>query len=517
MKNIVESWKSSKNTNFSKVYFYSFFSSIISGLIAHGYIITNKISFHDDINALFTLGGTYSLGRWNLGVIGEISKFLFGGPYSTPFFNGTMSILLIAISGCIIINLLQIRSPINAILVGAILVVYPTVTATFAYMFTAPSYFLSLFFACLGVLITDKLNKKTSFLIGGGIISLSLGIYQAYFPVSISLFVVMLIIKNLEPQCNTVKLSIKYFLSALSGLVFYFILNKFFLIATKTSLSSYQGISNMTDISFDKLTSSILRSYRLFFRLPLAGYLGMNNGKIAKCAFFISIISIIIIGVIVVVKSFRISFIKGTISCGLFALLPLSTTLINVMVQSYEFTHSLMVYATVLILIIPLAFVEKIEINFNYKLKSCYNCVVMLSTLAVIFFYSYYANIAYMKIDFIQSQSISYFTRLVTRIESTDGYRADIPIAYINGNKKHISHSDLDEYNILEDLTPFYILPVNSYSWTTYVSRWCGFSPKMANKATIYELSLKPEVQNMPSYPDDGSIKIINDTLVVKF
>lgn len=467
------------------------------------------------MTSLFAFGDTYNLGRWNLGLIEKISRFFLGGIYSTPFFNGIISILLIASSGCIIINLLQIRSKINAILLGAILVVYPAVTATFGFMFTAPPYFISLFLACLGVLITDKLKGKASFLIGGCAISLSLGIYQAYFPVAVSLFVLMLIIKNLEPQCDIVKLAIKYFLSALSGLVFYFILNKFFLVVTNTSLSSYQGISNMTNISFGSTASSILESYRSFFILYSTCYLGMNNGKIAKCAFLISIISIIMIGLIIILKSFRISLKRGIISCGLFALLPLSINLIQVMVQHGNF-HSLMVYTTVLILISPLVFIEKVGTNINYKLKSCWNCVVMFSMLAVIFFYSYYANIAYMKIDFVQSQSISYFTRLVTRIESTDGYRTDVPIAYINEDNKRISIPDLDKYNILQDLIPFSILPSDNY-WTTYMSRWCGFSPKIVDGIATAKISSLSEVQDMPSYPDDGSIKIINDTLVVKF
>ena len=43
---------------------------------------------------------------------------------------------------------------------------------------------------------------------------------------------------------------------------------------------------------------------------------------------------------------------------------------------------------------------------------------------------------------------------------------------------------------------------------------WCGFNPKTADSAMYEQL---PEVIQMPCYPSDGSIKMIEDVLVVKF
>ena len=44
--------------------------------------------------------------------------------------------------------------------------------------------------------------------------------------------------------------------------------------------------------------------------------------------------------------------------------------------------------------------------------------------------------------------------------------------------------------------------------------QWTGYSPVIANPDDFVELD---EVKLMPHYPDDGSIKVINDTVVVKF
>ena len=46
------------------------------------------------------------------------------------------------------------------------------------------------------------------------------------------------------------------------------------------------------------------------------------------------------------------------------------------------------------------------------------------------------------------------------------------------------------------------------------MKQWTGYSPIVIDAAPFSELD---EVKEMPSYPDDGSITIINKTVVVKF
>ena len=55
---------------------------------------------------------------------------------------------------------------------------------------------------------------------------------------------------------------------------------------------------------------------------------------------------------------------------------------------------------------------------------------------------------------------------------------------------------------------------VNDYTWIKFMKQWTGYSPTVIDAAAFAEID---EVKQMPSYPDDGSIAIINDTVVVKF
>lgn len=44
---------------------------------------------------------------------------------------------------------------------------------------------------------------------------------------------------------------------------------------------------------------------------------------------------------------------------------------------------------------------------------------------------------------------------------------------------------------------------------------WCGFSHEEITETS--EVESMQEVQDMPSYPDSGSVRIINGVIVVKF
>lgn len=72
-------------------------SATFWGLLAHGMVLFNKYSFHDDVRYFNEVGATYESGRWMLGILGSLSANLLGSKnYSLPVVNGTITILCIA-------------------------------------------------------------------------------------------------------------------------------------------------------------------------------------------------------------------------------------------------------------------------------------------------------------------------------------------------------------------------------------------------------------------------------------
>ncbi|MDE5763569.1 MAG: glucosyltransferase domain-containing protein [Ruminococcus sp.] len=170
------------------------FSSVVYGIFAHGIALFNKYSIHDDANFLFGTGITYTSGRWGLGIIGKLYKILFGGGfYSLPLFNGFISILCIAASAYLIINLLNIKHTLLCISITGILISFPTITGILGYMFTAHYYMISLLFAVAGVWIVSRKRSVLNFSIGVLLMTFSIGIYQAFIPVMLSLILLCFI------------------------------------------------------------------------------------------------------------------------------------------------------------------------------------------------------------------------------------------------------------------------------------------------------------------------------------
>ena len=59
-------------------------SATFWGLLAHGMVLFNKYSFHDDVRYFNEVGATYESGRWMLGILGSLSANLLGSKKLQP-------------------------------------------------------------------------------------------------------------------------------------------------------------------------------------------------------------------------------------------------------------------------------------------------------------------------------------------------------------------------------------------------------------------------------------------------
>ena len=136
------------------------FSALVFGILAHGMMLFNKYSMHDDVCMIFGVGSTYTLGRWFLGLLGEFSQKFFHAPNcSLPLIKGLISILFIAISSVLATKILRIKYITTTVLISALMVVFPVWASIFGYMFTAPYYAFALLLSSLGVFFLCKSQK----------------------------------------------------------------------------------------------------------------------------------------------------------------------------------------------------------------------------------------------------------------------------------------------------------------------------------------------------------------------
>ena len=518
LKNDLENIIWSKIKTLDKRIWVVLFSSIIWGIFAHGIVFFNKYSIRSDVTHLFDIGVTYTSGRWMLGILGKLHRILFGGGfYSLPLFNGFISILCIAFSVYLIIHLFDIKQMGLCIAITGILVSFPVITGIFMFMFTAPYYMIAILFAVSGVWIACKKTNVLYYLVGVLLMSCSIGIYQAFIPMMISLVLLCFIFKLITATSNKAK---EFILSGLylagtviSSVLLYFIINKCILAYKGLNLNTYKNIDTMGKEPISVYLSRIPTAFYYFFNTEkIDNYTSMFPFRI-RHFYIIILLFTAILSLYVIVQTFRKNVFRGILLTLSVLMLPLTFNFIFIMCG--EGIYTLMFYGQAMLFVYLVLLINIFEFPKLNITRAVYGFGTTL-LLFLSFSYCRYANMNYLKAEYEQQRMISYFTVLITQIKSVEGYQDEMPVCYINsGNKKDLTLKELSGFDL------FYTVPddrieenVNNYAWIKFMNNWCAFSPKTVNAEDFVDL---PEVIDMPYYPDDGSIKIINDTVVVKF
>ena len=249
-----------------KVYKVSFLMVILTGIMAHGYMFFNKISFHDDVASLFGVGATIKSGRWALEGAFLINCIFLNVNSSMPVINGIISLIFIAGSACIIIKLFDIKSCFYAGMMGGVMAAFPVVASTFMFMFTAPYYFCALFFAIMG---TYLIVKKGYYLRGAFLLCLVLSLYQPYITVSFTLFILHFIFERLKdvPVKENLRGIIGYCLSLIIGILLWGGMNIVWKIFYHIPLAREGRMADVAGITIKQISSGILLVYQNFFSL----------------------------------------------------------------------------------------------------------------------------------------------------------------------------------------------------------------------------------------------------------
>ena len=126
-------------------------SGVIYGMLVHSFAMNNVLHNHDNIASQpGGFGTSVPLGRWFLEYLGQFLDKA-GLNYNLPFVNGLVYILLLSAAAAVLVSTLKLRSRGSAILVGALFVAFPTVTATMIYRFTVIFYGISALLATMPI------------------------------------------------------------------------------------------------------------------------------------------------------------------------------------------------------------------------------------------------------------------------------------------------------------------------------------------------------------------------------
>lgn len=256
-------------------YRYTFLASLIVGILTHGMTMFNKYAMHDEaayylfdkgMSDWWLTGGTYKAGRWMLGIIGQVTGIVTGDNISTTSFAVLISITCLSLSACVVVKTLDIKNDVCAVLLGTLMVTYPVVVGLFGFMFVAPQYLFGLLLGFVGTYFICIKRTKVYWGVGIILAGASIGVYQAYIPCILSVFLFRFIKDNCfeERELHDEIKDIEYYIVSVVGFMgVYIVANKLCLSILDFELIDYKGINSMFDIS--RIIPRIINIFKYFF------------------------------------------------------------------------------------------------------------------------------------------------------------------------------------------------------------------------------------------------------------
>lgn len=498
-------------------------SGVVCGIITHLYMLTHKLPNWDDVNNVNGEGSGAFLGRWFLKYIHPI-----GGSTSMPAVHGFLAILIISLTACMILKIMNLKSVTVSVLVPVLFVTFPSLACTMTFMFMAHTSAIAIFMVCFAVFLLRE--YKFGCIFSTILLICSMGIYQSYMSFAIALMLMGMIMDIFrdKPFIKVVKQGFVCVGTLLVSVVVYMRLCYVFYPAMATE--SYGGISEMGQIRIQEVPIMVGRCYKRFLEYFLLKPFSFVTPTMHKMNIAICVLAVVLFVYIVVVRKIwkeKLSLALLIILCGF---IPLAVAFVYFMAPTAPFSM-LMLYAYVLIFVMVLGLLEVCfeywnKTTFNIKWKKNLVQSVTLVTVAVVCIscHSSYllTNKAYLRMEVSYERVTSYFNRILTRVEATEGFQNGEPVALL-GEFYYATNPapvEMDAF-YTENLREMSGVALENGLITSgvrdnFIKTYVGFDVGETTFEEKKAIMLTSEFADMPVYPTEGCIKKIDGIWVVK-
>ena len=483
---------------------YTFFTAVILGLCTHLPIMLSDIPNHDGLASIYFDQNMVVSGRWFLSVACGFSSY-----YSLPWIIGLLAILVLAVTAVLLTEVLEIKKISGGVMVAGLLVTFPVLTSTFAYVFTMDGYMLAVLLSVLAVYLVGK--GKLGFLWGGIALAFSMGTYQAYLPTAILLCIYKVVLIFLEDREKNekVKSTLNYLYMGVAGVVLYYVMLKVMLFVQGKEIGSYQ----VSDTGSGFSLGMIVDLYKDFVEFVLTGKVLVNNvfSILAFCV--MGLLFVVTLGQICIRKKLYKSPWFYVILPVLCLVIPIASNAILLILPNVEY-HTLMRYQYVIFLLVMIAFVQN-----HLKVKKKITPVILCVTAGVLIFnYVVTDNIAYSNLEKKYEKTYAYCVRLADRMEQTEGYYQGIPIAMIGV----VSDNEYPTTDVTKDVTSKLLgitgdtLLYTGENYKAFFANYLGITINLIPIEDMTEIYNSKEYWEMESFPSANSMKVVDGILYIK-
>ncbi|MBE7021251.1 MAG: hypothetical protein E7411_07450 [Ruminococcaceae bacterium] len=489
-----------------------FFAALIAGFIAHFYKITNWLPNWDSLVFRYDAQKMLSLGRWFLPVVCSVSSF-----YDLPFLNGLIAIIFHGLGGVFICKLLNIKKNTTAILTGFLVVTFPTVTSVMMYNYVADGYSIAFFLSVLSAYFLTA--KKPRYILGAVLLTLAIGIYQAYMTVTVMLILLKLIDDSLfqgEPAGRILKKTLLIFCSGLGGVALYGVILKILLACFSSSLLEYQGLSSVGSVSNIDIMSSLYLIKHTF----LDCFFDFSNGFNVYAFMNIFIFVFTLFHYVKYIIANRLSKKPKELAViFIMALLLVFGAGALAFVNPYVDYHNLMLMGySVFYLFFLILYERGKEKNKKHEIIKCW--AILLSAVILVSNFTVIANVSYHKAQLAYEKSYGALVRIADRIENTPGTEGCDRLLVLGALENSESYS----VNLTPDITGItdgYILraddeTVGQSVLCSALNDYCDKNYDFLYGEEKKALASTDLVRTMPEWPLDGCIAAYENVIIIK-
>lgn len=503
----------------------SFFSVFLWGLSAHAYMFFSSNFSHDSLSEFYGGNGSniwkIQIGRFAI----PFYKYLFRTDLILPWLIGVLSLIWIALAVFLVIRIFNINSKVLIFLTAGIFATNITVSAiTATYMHDLDCDMFAMMLAVYAVYLWKR--YPLGFVYGAAAVAISLSLYQSYISVTIVLIMFVCILELLDNRSfkEVFTKGLKAIAMILMGGGLYYVLLQVVLKLTNITLSTgeYNSLTTALELTPQKIISLTCYAYwDCYNRLVNA-----SSPYPEKVMHIIIWIALAFTALIILKElcTKRIAWKEKLLLLVLCGLLPLGMNITYILANGIN--HDLMMFALWLFYLLVLLLTDW-KANSAHATHSAAGqeiwsgCRVFCMFLICVILYSnvQIANVAYLKKDLEQKATLSLWTRIVNSMESCAEYQPGItPVVFIGQSEllNDVIHGFQNYQDLVGTNTSVVVSASEDYRVRSYF-RYVLNNPANISGGELWNaMRVDSRTSEMPSYPEEGSIALIDDVLVVK-
>ncbi len=484
-----------------------FFTTFIIGMFVHFQLYTNELLAYDaywHYGSFLAKGWEISLGRFLIPFID-----LLKGTVVSSFLTSVISIFIMAFTTLILTDLLKVKKTYIKILMGILLVVTPTFSLTLMYPYTGDSYTYAMLFSVLSVYFLNKEKNYKNIIFSIICTILTLGFYQAYLCVIITLCAITYLINMYSKENLTFKNFVRKICYdiciIISGIIIYYIAYVLLVKILNLSITSYNGGNKILSIdTLKNLLFAVKNTYTTFFEFNFKNTIIENTEFVYRNfvnAFMFFLIIFNFIFLIVNKKTYKTPY-KMIFTIILLLMFPIFTCVIELIAQERKI-DLLMASALYLPIILLLKQIELVELKPT-KYISVFIVLLTLWTFILC------DNATYIATNLYNKQMSALGNRVIERIENTKEITQDTPICIIGKMNFNIQNPRLLK------LTNFDVSNVNIWTWQIFLQDNLALGRNICTFESYENIFNNEQYLSMHAFPSEDCIKIIDGIAVVK-